>query len=133
MAINTKQQAELMVLTKSKELCSYIMTITHKSPKEFRFSLVSRLHNLALGVVENIIRANEIFMGAKEPAQIKARAQYQRDALTDLMVLSYIAQLSMEQKCILFKQYEHISTLSCDCLHLLKAWISSDSRRIGMR
>lgn len=102
MAINTKQQAEHMVLTKSKELCSYIMTITHKSPKEFRFSLVSRLHNLALGVVENIIRANEIFMGAKEPAQIKARAQYQRDALTDLMVLSYIAQLSMEQKCILF-------------------------------
>lgn len=36
------------------------MTVTHKSPKEFRFSFVSRLQNLVLDVVENIIRANEI-------------------------------------------------------------------------
>ncbi len=32
-------QSELQVITQAKNLCSYVMTITHKSPKEFRFSL----------------------------------------------------------------------------------------------
>lgn len=40
------------------------MTVTDKSPKRFRFTLVSRLQNYALDVIENLIMANETFVGA---------------------------------------------------------------------
>ena len=41
-------QSELIVVTRAKELCSYIMTVTQKSPKHFRFTFVTRLQNLTL-------------------------------------------------------------------------------------
>ncbi|MBR1470603.1 MAG: four helix bundle protein [Lachnospiraceae bacterium] len=57
-------KSELSVITKAKELCSYIMKVTDRSPKRFRFTLVSRLQNYALDVIENLIRANEIYVSA---------------------------------------------------------------------
>ena len=40
---------ELTVIMKAKDLCTYIVTITQKSPRQFRFTFVSRLQNLAHG------------------------------------------------------------------------------------
>ena len=45
------QQSELTIVTEAKELCSYIVTVTQKSPKQFRFTFVSRLQNLSLDAV----------------------------------------------------------------------------------
>lgn len=56
------QQSELSVIVKAKDLCSYIMTITEKSPKRFRFTLVSKLQTYALNTIENLYRSNEVFM-----------------------------------------------------------------------
>lgn len=53
--------SELSVITKAKDLCSYIMTITDKSPKRFRFTLVSRLQNYGLDIIEYLTKANEIY------------------------------------------------------------------------
>lgn len=50
--------SELAVITKAKDLCSYIMTVTEKSLKRFRFTLVSRMQNLALDTIEQMYRAN---------------------------------------------------------------------------
>ena len=36
-----RKQSELTVITKAKDLCSYVMTVTQKSPKQFRFTFVS--------------------------------------------------------------------------------------------
>lgn len=57
-----RKQSELTVITKAKELCSYVMTVTQKSPKQFRFTFVSRLQNLALSAIENLFRANDVFV-----------------------------------------------------------------------
>ncbi len=38
------QNNDLGVITKAKDLCSYIMVITQKSPKHFRYTFVSRMH-----------------------------------------------------------------------------------------
>ena len=48
------KKSDLLVVTKAKELCSYIITITQKSPKQFRFTFVSRMQNLTLDVIENM-------------------------------------------------------------------------------
>lgn len=130
-------KSELSVITKSKELCNYILTITDKSPKKFRFTLVSRLQNYALSIIEALIKANEIYVyGADKTINMNAvaiRTGLQRDALTELKLLSYMAQVGMEQQCILPKQYEQITRKIYDCQNLLGAWMKSDAKRFQKR
>jgi GDP-D-mannose dehydratase len=123
-------QNELSVITKSKDLCSYIITVTDKSPKRFRFTLVSKLQNYAISVIENLFRANEVFVKQGDIAKAEQRLEYQRQAMTELKLLSYISQLAMQQQCILQKQYEQITKQISDCQNLLGAWMNSDRRRL---
>ena len=106
------------------------MIITQKSPKKFRFTFVGRLQNLSLSVIENLFRANEIYVSNNDTVSYEKRLFYQREAITDIKILSYISMLSYENKCILFKQYEHISMLIKDSQNLIGAWIKSDKRRL---
>ena len=122
----------MSVITKAKDLCSYVMTITDKSPKRFRFTLVSRLQNYALDVIENLYTANEIFIQKGNREQAEKRQSYQQKAQTALHLLGYIAQLAMEQECILPKQYEQITRKVYDCRNLLGAWMISDRKRFGL-
>lgn len=122
-----QKQSELIVIVKAKELASYVMTITEKSPKRFRFTLVSRMQNYSLDIIEELYLANEIFLKDVETAE--ARVRHQRKAQTSCRLLSYVAQLSMEQKCILPKQYEQISKRIYDVQNMLGAWMISDRRR----
>ena len=105
-----RKNDELYVITKGKDLCGYIFTVTEKSPKKFRFTFVSRLQRRALDVVEYLYRANMVYIGRPPDAEkIEKRKEYQREAYVSLKVLGYISLLSMEQQCILKKQYEQIS------------------------
>ena len=51
-------QSELVVIVRAKELCGYVLTVTDKSPKKFRFTLVSRLQSYALDALECLYKAN---------------------------------------------------------------------------
>lgn len=77
------KQSELTVITKAKDLCSYVMTVTQKSPKQFRFTFVSRLQNLSLSVIENLFRANDVFATRSDVSAQKERLSFQRNAMTD--------------------------------------------------
>lgn len=125
-------QSDLAVITKAKDLCSYIMTVTDKSPKRFRFTLTSRLQNLSLDIIEKLYRANEVFVKKGDVEKAAQRLAYQHEALTSIKLLSYMAQLAMEQGCILPKQYEQITKKASDCQNLLGAWINSDRKRLGI-
>lgn len=125
-----RKRSELTVITKAKDLCSYIMTITQKSPKHFRYTFVSKLQNLALSVIENLFRANDVFVVKQDVQAQKERLGYQKAAMTDLKLIGYISLLSMEQCCILPKQFEQISKQVSDCQNLLGAWITSDRKRL---
>lgn len=125
------KQSELTIITKAKDLCSYVMTVTQKSPKQFRFTFVSRLQNLSISVIENLFRANDVFATKSDVGTQKERLSFQRNAMTDLKVLGYVALLSREQGCILPKQYEQISRQIADCQNLLGAWMNSDRRRLS--
>lgn len=125
-------QSELAVITKVKDLCSYVMTVTDKSPKRFRFTLVAKLQNYALDIIENLYRANEVFVKAGDREKAQQRIDFQHQALTELKLLGYMAQLSMEQGCILPKQYEQITKKIHDCQNMLCAWLNSDRKRLGV-
>ncbi len=117
--------SEFALITKSKDLCTYILTVTQNSPKKFRFTLTSRIQNLSLDILQTIFKANEIRLSNNS----LCRLEFQREALISLKMLSFICNLATEQKCILVKQFEHISSLIHDCQYLILAWIKSDSKR----
>lgn len=123
--MSTNANSELRVVTAAKNLCNYVLTVTNKSPKSFRFTLVSRLQNLSLDIIENIYKANEVFVQNKDVQSIQKRLDLQHSALTSVKILAYIALLAREHGCILPKQYEQISKLVHDCQYLLGAWIKS--------
>lgn len=125
-----RTQTELTVITKAKDLCTYILTVTEKSPKRFRFTLTGRIQNLALDIIEQTYRANEIYMaGPDRAAAQRERLDLQHSALTSAKLLGYMALLAREQGAILPKQYEQITRLVHDVQNLLGAWINSDRRR----
>lgn len=116
-----RKQSELTVITKAKDMCSYVMTITQKSPKHFRYTFTSKLQNLALDVIENLFRANDVFVSKQDLQSQKERINFQRAAMIDFKLLGYMALLSMEQECILPKQFEQIAKQLADCQNLLGA------------
>ena len=126
-----QKKSELLVVAKAKELCSYIITVTQKSPKQFRFTFVSRLQNLSLDVIEKIYFANEMYIGKGSEKNAEKRLALQHHALTDVKLIAYIAELAMTEKCILFKQYEQIAQQTTGCQRLLGAWINSDKKRLS--
>ena len=118
-----REESELLVIVKAKDLGNYIFTVTDKSPKKFRFSLISRLQNLALSMIENLYRANMVFVkDSKAIDKIEVRKKYQREAYVDLKLLGYMALMAKEQGGILAKQYEQISIRSTEVIRLLLAW-----------
>ena len=123
------KKEELAVITTAKELCSYIMKVTQKSPKHFRYTYVTRLQNIALSVIEDMFMANSVFVEKGDFSAYRERVTLQRKALAELRLLAYFSMLAAEDECILFKQYENIAKLSENCMNLLGAWITSDRKR----
>ena len=123
--------SELQVITKAKNLLDYVMTITRKSPKEFRFSLIGRMQGYVLDVVENLYYANDIYVTPGIRSGWAQRQAHQRKAMSTLKLLIYVAEVSMQQGAIQPKQFEQISKLTFETENLLGAWLNSDLRRLS--
>lgn len=123
-------ESELTVITRAKELCQYILMITDKSPKKYRFTLVSRLQNYSLSVIESLYKANNVFFGGvKKEWQYEKRLTLQHEVMTDLRILAYLAMVARECQCILPRQQAQISSKIIETQKLLYAWIKSDEAR----
>lgn len=118
-----QKKSDLYVVTKAKDLAKYVLTVTEKSPVKFRFTLVVRLQNYILDVLEHLYIANSLPLGQERQAE-------QEKAKTKLAMLDYFAGLAAEQKCILFKQYEQIALQQAECLLYLNKWVASDKKRM---
>ncbi len=88
-----QNKSELQVITKAKDLCRYVMTVTHKSPKEFRFSYVSRMQILSLDIVEALYRANDVYVTSEDRSNYRERYGYMRRALNDTRLLLFISEI----------------------------------------
>lgn len=122
--------SELQVITAAKNLCSYVLTITQKSPKQFRFSLIGRMQGYVLDIVEELYFANDVFIKPGANTAWKTRVDHQRKAMSTLKLLTWVAQVSMEQGAIQPKQYEQICRHAYDTQNMLGAWMNSDRKRM---
>lgn len=122
---------ELNVIVKTKELCTYIFTVTASSPKKFRFTLVDRMLNTSLSAISYIYQANDVFIrNEQDVKRMEERVYYQRKAMTQLKLLGYLSHFALQQQCILPKQFEKISRMIYSSCNMLGGWINADLRRI---
>lgn len=119
-----QKKNDLYVMTVTKDLAKYIITVTEKSPKKFRFTLVVRLQNYILDAIESIYTANC-------QTDVRVRMEYQEKARLQLSMLDYFAGIAFEQECILAKQYEQISKRVADSLLYLGRWYASTKRSVS--
>lgn len=119
-----QKKSDLFVFTKAKDLAKYVIAVTEKSPKKFRFTLVVRLQNYILDAIEAIYLANC-------ERNITKRLELQDKAKTLLCMLDYFAQIALEEECILFKQYEQISKQQAECLLYLGKWRASTLKMVS--
>lgn len=121
---------EFAVIVKAKDLGSYVFTVTDKSPKKFRFTLVTRLQNTCLDIIENLYYANSVYVKGKEDyTHIGKRNAYQKRAYVKVKMLLYFALIARKNQCILPKQYEQISTQAYEVNRMITVWARSDLRR----
>lgn len=119
-----KKRSELLLITEVKRLIDYIFVISEKSPRKYRYSFLTKIHNLLFDIIELLYEANSIKLGNEE------RKEKQREAKVKLEIVDYLCDLGTREKCYLFSQYENISKYICECMKLLNGWIESDTKRI---
>jgi hypothetical protein len=118
-----EKKSQLYVLVKAKELTKYLITVTERSPKKFRFTLVNRLQNYALDTIESILKANSL-------RDVTKRMEEQDKAKELLNMLDSFAEISLQQGCILPKQYEQVSKLVAETLNYLQKWKMATAKKV---
>lgn len=119
--VNVKKKTPIYVITLAKNLLRYIVQITEKSPKKFRFTFISRMQNYAIDILENLFKAEQYRTDIIETARL--RKNHQKDAYTKLKLLSYISFLACENKCILERQYLLIAKQIDEIMKYLVLWM----------
>jgi hypothetical protein len=54
--------SELRVITAAKNLATYLFQVLERAPKKFRYSLITRLENKSLDVVEALYAVKLMFL-----------------------------------------------------------------------
>ena len=113
---------EMAVFTHAKKLSEYIFVITEKSPKKFRWSIVSRLQNVSVEVIENLYHANF----ERETA---VRLTYQKRAAVSLKLLDFYAETARKKQAITVHQMGVLAQYVSETGKLLNGWIKSTKRK----
>ena len=111
-----QRDREMAVFTSAKKLAEYIFVITEKSPKKFRWSIISRLQNASVDVIENLYRAN-FERGMEE------RIAYQKSALVSINLVDFFAETARSKQAISLHQTEVIAKQIAECKKLLNGWV----------
>lgn len=117
------KKSELMVITHSKKLLSYIFTITDNAPIKYRYTFITRMQNLIMDAIECLYKANDLDL------KDTRRLDNQKACKTKLKMLDYISEASKDYKVINMKQYINISKQIYVILNMVEGWINSDLKR----
>lgn len=107
---------DLKVFQKTYDMFLYLHTILKKFPKSERFTLVQRIENAALDVLQAIIQANHDSL--------------RKDSLTlasvELEKLRIFIRLSKDMKFISIQEYEMLSQFTTEIGRMIGGWIKSE-------
>ena len=121
---------DLTVITKAKKLMEYTFTITNSEnrfPKKIRFTLVQRLQDLSMEIIEMLYSANDT--GNFTDVEKRDRRRYQKLALTKLNMMMCLVEFSNNRKHINMKSLEYWTGLIRDVRIMTASWIKSDKSK----
>ena len=119
---DSPRDKEMAVFTHAKKLSEYIFVITEKSPKKLRWSIISRLQNTSVEIIEFLYRAN--FEREEEP-----RISFQKRAAVGLKLLDFYAETARKKQGITIRQTEVIARQIHETNKLLNGWVKSTKRK----
>ncbi len=120
--LQKKRRSNLEVITLAKKLVSYIMRVTDNAPKKYRYTFVNRLQNYSISILDNLVKASMYRKDVK--ATLEKRKDCQREAYTDLRMLSYVAFIAYENRVLSFKQQTLIGSQADYIMERLYAWMT---------
>ena len=123
-----RRDSELMVLTKAKDLVDYLLLISDKGPKKYRYTLAERMVGTAFDALEALQFANDIRLGGSDEDN-NARWKLQRRAVSKLRFLDAICMSAVKCGCILPSQHKQVSARIAECIRLTYGWYASDKKR----
>lgn len=114
------KEREMAIFTHAKKMSEYIFLITEKSPKKYRWSIVNRLQNTSIEIIDNLYQANY--------EKDDKRLYYQIRAGVLLRILDHYAEVAKKLQAITTKQMFHIGKLILEARKLLGGWTRSVKR-----
>ena len=118
---DTPHDREMAVFTATKKLAQYIFVICEKSPKKFRWSIITRLQNAAVDAIEFLYRAN-FERGVDE------RIAHQKSALVSLNLVDFFADTARSNNAISLHQMSVIGKQLVECKKLLNGWVKATKK-----
>jgi len=119
---DSPRDKEMAVFTHAKKLSEYIFVITEKSPKKLRWSIVTRLQNASVELVENLYRANF----ERDDA---VRLDFQKVAAVNLKIIDFYAETARKKQAITVRQTGIIARQIAETEKLLNGWVRSTKRK----
>ncbi len=121
-------EKEFGVILQAKNLAEHTFRITsncNRYPKKYRFSLVDKMQNKALGIYEYLYEANRTNL----ETCLEERSELQTKAITQCDELLFYIELSMKLNIINVKSMEYWSKMVADVKHMTIAWRTGDKKR----
>lgn len=115
--VSKDKEKELAVFTHAKKLAEYIFVITEKSPKKLRWSIVSKLQNASIDVIDNLYQANF--------ERDERRLYFQNRASVRLQLLDFYTETARKMQAITNKQMLIIGKQLFEVKKLLGGWTKS--------
>ena len=118
-----QRDKEMAVFTHAKKLSEYIFVITEKSPKKYRWSIISRLQNASVELVENLYRANF----ERDEA---LRITFQKCAAVCIKLIDFYAETARKKQAITIRQTAVLAKHIAETEKLLNGWVRSTKRKM---
>ena len=118
---DTPHDREMAVFTAAKKLAEYIFVICEKSPKKFRWSIITRLQNASVDVIENLYRANF-------EREANKRIAYQKSAMVSINLVDFFAETARSKNAISYHQTAVIAKQIVECKKLLNGWVKATKK-----
>jgi len=136
--VSRRTPGKFDVLVKAKELAIYTVRITQNEkhfPKKYRFTVVQKIQDKAIDILDMLTIANEMFPLDKDGNFHKdiydRRIIYQREAVAACRSLMTMIDVAIELFDINVSGIEHWTALVIEVRNKANAWITSDAKRFA--
>lgn len=129
---NNRTPGKYDVLQASKELAGYTLRITSNEknfPKRYRFSVVGKIQDKALEIVDWLIMANEIYPNTR--MELERRTLYQKEARAACRSMLTLMEIAADTFGVNAGTLEHWTGMARDVRNHTTAWIKADQKRFN--